>query len=579
MARRVTRPKGYGWLVFGLVAGGCLADLEFQRAEGAFCDRADACAGDNYCDFESQRCTPTLERGSPCQIPQQCDTGFCVDGVCCNGPCNVACLTCAAPDAPGTCQVQAAGNDPRGDCPGTAACGAEGFCEGAPKWALAFGGEGDDRAVDAALDPEGNVVVVGTFAGTMRLGGASLVAAGGQDVFILKLDGSDGSVLFHTSFGTSGDDGIAGVAIDGDCSVVIAGDFSGQLDLWGTALSAAGSRASFVARLGRRAGSCDPIAAADWVASAGGAGRIAVHDLSVAPSGRIAAIGDYQGAVAFAGSAALVAATTSAWVATFTADGAVSWARSLGDDTAEQRGVAVATDAGDALLVAIDGGGSIDFGGSAGIEVGSAADIDVFVAKLDGASGLGIWSFPYDGEADQHARAIAVDPQDGVWLAGSFRDEVMVPGSGELDAVDAVDGFFVKLSTDGGYEGSGALRGPFDDEPAALALDDRGRAILVGGFELSLEFEDVGTLDAAGGRDLFILSLAPDASLEWGVPHGGTLRDHAAAVVVAPTQMSERGELRGDLLAAGEFEGELRLGGQPLEARGGTDVFVARFAR
>lgn len=586
MARRSTRTLLRRWLAFGtaltassLAMGGCLADLEFQRSEGAFCDRQDACAGNNYCDFESQRCKPTLSGGSPCDAPNQCETGFCVDSVCCNGPCNVACLTCAAPDSPGLCQVQSAGNDPRGDCPGTAACGEEGFCEGAAKWAVRIGGDGSERAVDIALDPEGNLIVVGTFDQTIHFGGESVDPVGGDDVFIVKLDGNDGSVLFHTTFGSAGDDRIAGVELNRDCDVIIAGDFSGQLDLWGTPLSAAGPRAGFVARLGRRADSCDPIASASWAKLITGSGRAEVADVSVAPSGNIALTGDHDGAIAFDGNNALTAATVTAWASSFTPAGELLWRRSFGDDAAEQRGVAVASDSGGNVLVAIDGGGSLDFGGSAGIEMGSVMDVDMFVAKLDAGNGLGIWSFPYDGDADQHASAIAVDSADAVWFTGSFRDEVMVPGRGEIDASDGIDGFFVKLGGDGGYEGSGALRGPFDDEPRAIALDDRGRAVIVGGFDLSLELEGIGTLDANGARDVFVLSLAPDASLEWGVPFGGTLLDQASAVVVEPTQIAGSDEMRGDLLATGHFEGVVRLGSEALAAAGGTDVFVARFAR
>ncbi|HYO98052.1 MAG TPA: PQQ-binding-like beta-propeller repeat protein [Polyangiaceae bacterium] len=79
---------------------------------------------------------------------------------------------------------------------------------GNPIWSKHFGGTGDDRAYDVAVQPtSGSVVVTGYFSGSADFGAAeSLVAAGGaadDDIFVLSLDPSDGSTVFARRYGNA----------------------------------------------------------------------------------------------------------------------------------------------------------------------------------------------------------------------------------------------------------------------------------------------------------------------------------------------------------------------------------------
>jgi hypothetical protein len=65
--------------------------------------------------------------GEPCAPDaQDCQTTFCVDGVCCESACDGLCERCAAS---GLCRPVTAGTDPDGACPGVGAC--RGACDGA----------------------------------------------------------------------------------------------------------------------------------------------------------------------------------------------------------------------------------------------------------------------------------------------------------------------------------------------------------------------------------------------------------------------------------------------------------------
>jgi hypothetical protein len=93
-----------------------------------------------------------------------------------------------------------------------------------------------------AVDPDGSFVVAGSFAGRLsfgttddtRLVSTPNVEAGAAqydgDVYVAKLSQS-GTLLFAERFGDRENQGVDGVAIDGDHDIVLTGIFEGVLDL------------------------------------------------------------------------------------------------------------------------------------------------------------------------------------------------------------------------------------------------------------------------------------------------------------------------------------------------------------
>jgi hypothetical protein len=67
-------------------------------------------------------------RGGDCTAPDQCDTGACVDGVCCESASCGACEACNLQDHPGECAAVVTAEDPD-SCAGDKMCDAEGKCD------------------------------------------------------------------------------------------------------------------------------------------------------------------------------------------------------------------------------------------------------------------------------------------------------------------------------------------------------------------------------------------------------------------------------------------------------------------
>lgn len=104
-----------------------------------------------------------------------------------------------------------------------------------------------------AVGNDASTFVASHSATTIDFGGGRLTSAGGQDVFIAKLD-AKGDHVWSRRFGDGAEQIVGGLATVGD-RLLAAGYFAGTLDLGtgtGTSLSARGSHDLFVTQL------CDP---------------------------------------------------------------------------------------------------------------------------------------------------------------------------------------------------------------------------------------------------------------------------------------------------------------------------------
>ena len=119
-------------------------------------------------------------------------------------------------------------------------------------WAKSFGGAaGGGTATAVAVDSSGNIVVTGTFNGTVDFGDGPLTANGSTGVFVAKLD-SSGNILWSKAFGdahVTSATAPVGVAVDASNNIAIAGQFDGSLDFGGGALTSKGSTDIFAVHL------------------------------------------------------------------------------------------------------------------------------------------------------------------------------------------------------------------------------------------------------------------------------------------------------------------------------------------
>ena len=98
------------------------------------------------------------------------------------------------------------------------------------------------------MDSTGNVLVTGSFHGTVDFGGGLLPSGGGADVFIAKLDAGGGH-LWSRRAGNAQDQNGTSIAADPSGNAFVAGDVFGTVDFGGGPLTSAGGADVFLAKL------------------------------------------------------------------------------------------------------------------------------------------------------------------------------------------------------------------------------------------------------------------------------------------------------------------------------------------
>ena len=101
---------------------------------------------------------------------------------------------------------------------------------GVVQWVYTAGGGGRDRGRKIALDSSGNIYVVGYYQNTVDFGGGNVTSNGSFDAFILKLN-SSGTFQWVKSYGGStGNDLGRDVVVDSNDNVIMLGTFRGTVN-------------------------------------------------------------------------------------------------------------------------------------------------------------------------------------------------------------------------------------------------------------------------------------------------------------------------------------------------------------
>ncbi len=108
---------------------------------------------------------------------------------------------------------------------------------------------GSGRVVGLGTDGAGATLMLGGLRGTLQFGDTSLTGGGdGEDHFVAKLD-ADGVPLWSVLLDRQGGSGEPLLAVDLAGNVLVAGTFSGTLNLGGLSLTSPGATSPFVAKL------------------------------------------------------------------------------------------------------------------------------------------------------------------------------------------------------------------------------------------------------------------------------------------------------------------------------------------
>jgi hypothetical protein len=356
--------------------------------------------------------------------------------------------------------------------------------DGTLLWVRSFGDPADQMADSVAVDGDGNIVLTGSFAGAIDFGGGFLHSAGGQDVFVVKLD-ANGAHLWSKSFGDGSDQLGAGIAVDGAGDLIVTGSFFGTADFGGGALVSAGDSDVFLVKLDANGGHL-------WSKSFGGPADQLPMSIAVDDSKSIVLTGEFSGALDFGGGALVSTGFGDAFVAKLDANGGHLWSKSFGDgpaDTIVGRGVV--TDISGSVLILGEFDGAADFGD------GPVSGTGMFLVKLD-ADGGHLWSKHLGAGSAQEARGVATDGAGNVLLTGTLHG-AMDFGDGPIQSAGSGDLFVAKLDASGGSLWSKRFGNSKYQGGRGIATDTAGNAFVIGVFGGSVDFGGGTVLDGTSG--------------------------------------------------------------------------------
>ncbi|CAN93575.1 hypothetical protein sce3416 [Sorangium cellulosum So ce56] len=357
-------------------------------------------------------------------------------------------------------------------------------------------------------------------------------------------------VVWTTAYKQTGDIYLMDIAGDAEGNVFASGAFMNTITIGDDTLSSSSTTDVLLLKL-------NPAGEPLWAKNFGDYLTDEPNVLVVDSKGNPILVGTSSGGIDF-GDGQLPAGT---FIAKLDASGKPVWSMGLPGG-----GIgAVAIDANDRIIVAGKFSRSIDLG-SGPIQPGD--DSDVFVAKLDGATGLvtapGCWVRTFVGDnATMRIIDIAVDRSNNIFIAGSTLE------TAELDRFTIDKGSFVMKTTPSGAPDW--LRKMYALEPLpasvdvmGITVDPLGRPVLAGYHtgDVKIGSSTITSID----QDVFVVQFEANGAAGWVRTFGGAKDQWARDIAMDPF---------GNAVIVGNATGQIDFGNGPL-ALEDSSGFVAK---
>ena len=417
-------------------------------------------------------------------------------------------------------------------------------------WGTRAGGVRSDLGRAISVDSFGNSYITGAFEGEATFDGVTLTSEGNGEIFVAKYNPegtlawvrqSRGSVLF----------GSFGVSVDRAGNSHIIGEIRGSTDFDSITLVGEANGDVFLAKY-------DPGGSAVWAKKAGGAYHDIGRAIAVDEYGNTFVTGRFKSTAMFDGISLDAVRDADIFVAKYSADGSVVWAKQAGGANWDE-----------GWGISVDGSGSCyvigTFQGEAtfdGVTLTADGFRNIFIAKYQPDGPLA-WVRQAGGGMEYMAGpAVAVDSAGNVFVTGSFGGEAAFGGV-TLASRGGSDIFVARYDSDGLLDWAKQAGGASGDAGYGVSVDDSNNVYVTGAFQGQASFDGV-TMTSEGSVNSFIAKYDSDGSIAWVRRGGGTGR----GISVAGS---------GDVYVTGYFSGEGTFDSVTLTSAGGDDIFVLKY--
>ncbi len=412
-------------------------------------------------------------------------------------------------------------------------------------------GYGTATCKGVAVDPLGDVVVIGEYAGSLDFGGGPLPTPDLYGNMCIAKFSPAGTHLWSKAIGGFDVQSARAVAIDADGTIVIAGEFPDEVNIDGTIHSATGTMDIFVARLGADGHRI-------WSKSFGNASNAsAVTGCGLDALGNVYLSGsgggnDYGGG----------AMPTSADIhlVKFDADGNHLWSYGYSNTALDGlTPLSMGVDPAGHVVITGDFKGTIDFGGPSLTSVG---DHDICLARFD-TNGTVMWSEGFGDAGNHPPQKVCVDGAGNSYLAVSLAYATVDFGGGPLTSTGLDDIYLASFDSGGNHRWSDRFGEASSFQSAmAMAVAPAGPLFMAGSNGGSFDF---GGTPLTNGE--FLAGFTSGGSNVSAEDYGGGFTTVAIAV-----------DAWGSLVMAGDKTTAVDFGGGSIAQIGYNDVFIAKYA-
>ncbi len=363
--------------------------------------------------------------------------------------------------------------------------------------ATTFGGTGDDYVQDMVVDNASNIYVTGQFGGTINFGTAgSKTSVGGQDVFVLNLLRSVGSIIpvWVKTFGGTGLDVGYGLVLAPSVltdAIWITGAFTGTVDFNPDAavssFSSNGSTDIFVTRLGLTG---------NYLSTSTHGSNLADAALSIAATSAEVFITGYIGTSTNFGPSGMDVLisgggpTEGTFITKYSSSSGIAmWAKGFFSSFSNNRGTSIVVNTNTTDVYTVGKfTGTADFNPSSTVtnNLTAGGTSDGYICKLDYAGNYN-WAGRFGGSGADEASSVTVDSNTGVsYVLGKFAGNIgftpLAASTLTLNSVGSgVDMVLARYNNGGSTTFAGRIGSSnAADEPRSVNLSSTGHVYLAG---------------------------------------------------------------------------------------------------
>ncbi|MCH2043144.1 MAG: T9SS type A sorting domain-containing protein [Saprospiraceae bacterium] len=306
-------------------------------------------------------------------------------------------------------------------------------------WAVALGGTGMDAANMIALDAQSNIAITGYFEDSIQFEQEIYTCRGFRDAFLIQLD-STGQVIWSSTFGGPFLDEGTALVYDDLGNLYCSGYYRDALFLDNDTLLAIGNNDVFIV-------SMDTQGTERWMRSMGGNYADNCTELCIDRHGDLYAVGWYDRQFYLTTDSLYATGVEGedAYIAKYTNDGTLAWAKSYGGLHIELFYGAAIDPSGNLSILAV-----FDSAMTVGVDTFDARHIniptDIAVLGLDSMGKIN-WLYTFGDIENDFAYGMNWTEDSSLYIVGNFKSQTSIDGNSYVSAGD-FDGFLAKFSID-----------------------------------------------------------------------------------------------------------------------------------